>query len=379
MSPKRRVLFLLSSFTQGGAQRHLLELMRSLDPSRFELAICALNRTNHFGADLPAGEPRYVMGGPVYWNPVAFVNLVGALRRFQPDILHCYMNDGNLWGRLASRLWRPRAVLTSVHLDDMAPVHRFWERRLHPLSDRIVAHSRSIERFLVTELGVPAQKVTVIVNGVDVTRFRAVDATLRAAARAQLGHAPQQFLAVMAARIAEQKNQDLVIEAVAALRGRGMLPEGFRLLLAGTISSHALSRKIDRLIGEHRLEPHVLRLGAVKDMQSLYAAADVVLLPSRTEASPIAALEALSVGIPVLISDTSNTDQVVVPGQHGWQVRANDPAELEAALGEILTTSRTELERLGWAGRAHVQAHFTNQAVAQAFTRLYDEVAPPSG
>jgi glycosyltransferase involved in cell wall biosynthesis len=183
----------------------------------------------------------------------------------------------------------------------------------------------------------------------------------------------------MAARIAEQKNQDLVIEAVAALRGRGMLPEGFRLLLAGTISSHALSRKIDRLIGEHRLEQHVLRLGAVKDMQSLYAAADVVLLPSRTEASPIAALEALSVGIPVLISDTSNTDQVVVPGQHGWQVRANDPAELEAALGEILTTSRTELERLGRAGRAHVQAHFTNQAVAQAFTRLYDEVAPPSG
>ena len=373
---KRRVLFLLSSFTQGGAQRHLLELMRLLDPARFELAICALNRTNHFGADLPAGEPQYVMGGPVYWNPVAFANLVRALRRFQPDILHCYMNDGNLWGRLASRLWRPRAVLTSVHLDDMAPVHRFWERRLYPYSDRVVAHSRSIERFLVQDLGVPPAKVTVIVNGVDVARFRAVDAASRAAAREKLGHAPEQFLALMPARIAAQKNQDLVIEAVAALSGRGALPAGFRLLLAGTVSSRALSRKVDRLIAQHRLHDQVLRLGAVKDMQSLYAAADVVLLPSRTEASPIAALEALSVGIPVLISDTSNTDEVVVPGQHGWQVRANDAVALESALAEVLASSREERERRGQAGRAHVQAHFTNQGVAEAFTRLYDQVAP---
>lgn len=373
---KRRVLFLFSSFTQGGAQRHLLELMRFLDPSRFELAICALNRTNHFGADLPAGEPRYVMGGPVYWNPVAFLNLVRALKDFQPDILHCYMNDGNLWGRLASRLWRPRAVLTSVHLDDMAPAHRFWERRLYPLSDRIVAHSRSIERFLVQDLGVPAQKVTVIVNGVDVARFHAVDAARRAAARQQFGYAGEQFLALMPARIAQQKNQDLVIEALAALKARGTLPDSFRLLLAGTVSSQALSRKIDRLIEQHRLQEQVLRLGAVKDMQSLYAAADVVLLPSRTEASPIAALEALSVGIPVLISDTSNTDDVVVPGQHGWQVRANDRTELEAALSDILASSSAERERRGRAGRAHVQARFTNQGVAEAFTRLYDQVAP---
>ena len=168
---KRRILYLISSLAQGGAQRHLLELIRFLDPSVFEVAICALNGVNHFGDDLPAGQPAYRLGSPVFWTPIAFARLTAALKSFRPDLLHCYMNDGNLWGRLASRIHRPRAVLTSVHLDDMSAVHRFWERRLHSWSDRIVAHSRSIERFLAEDLGVPSSKVKVIVNGVDVERF----------------------------------------------------------------------------------------------------------------------------------------------------------------------------------------------------------------
>jgi glycosyltransferase involved in cell wall biosynthesis len=376
---KRRVLYLISTFLQGGAQRHLLELVRFLDPAMFDVSFCALNDVNHFGADLPAGQPQFCLGGPVFWSPLAFAKLVRALKSFRPDILHCYMNDGNLWGRLASRLWRPRAVLTSVHLDAMSPLHRFWERRLYPLSDRIVAHSRSIERLLVQDLGVPAVKVKVIVNGVDVTRFRAVDADSRRTARSSLGLDDDAFIALMPARIAEQKNQDLVIEALGALRARGALPTSFRLLLAGGISSHTLSRKVDKLIAQHRLQAQVARLGAVKDMQSLYWAADVALLPSRTEASPIAALEALSVAIPVLISDTSNTDDVVVPGEHGWQVRANDRADLERGLADVFATPRVELARRGLAGRAHVEAHFTNQGVAAHFTHLYDEVAPEQG
>ena len=373
---KRRILYLISTLLQGGAQRHLLELIRFLDPSRFEIAICALTGENHFGADLPAGQPAYQLGSPVFWNPLAFVRLTAALKDFRPDILHCYMNDGNLWGRLASRVHRPRAVLTSVHLDDMSPVHRFWERRLHGWTDRIVAHSRSIERLLVEDLGVPASKVTVIANGVDVGRFTLASDETRQQARRSRALGDDMLVAVMPARIAEQKNQDLVIEALGRLKSRGALPAGFRLLLAGNISSHALARKVNQLIARYELGPQVQQLGPVKDMPALFAAADVAFLPSRTEASPIAALEALSAGIPVLISDTSNTDDVVLPGQHGWQVKANDLPELERAIETILATSPAERSALGRAGRAHVEARFTNQRVADDFNRLYDVLAP---
>ncbi|HEX2658595.1 MAG TPA: glycosyltransferase [Polyangia bacterium] len=373
---KRRILYLISTLLQGGAQRHLLELIRFLDPNQFEVAICALNGENHFGADLPAGQPAYQLGSPVFWNPLAFVRLTAALRDFRPDILHCYMNDGNLWGRLASRIHRPRAVLTSVHLDDMSPIHRFWERRLHGFTDRIVAHSRSIEHLLVNDLGVPAAKVTVIANGVDVGRFTLASDETRRRARQARALTDDTLVAVMPARIAEQKNQDLVLEALGRLKGQGKLPAGFQLLLAGNISSHALARKVNQLIERYDLGAQVQQLGPVKDMPALFAASDVAFLPSRTEASPIAALEALSAGIPVLISDTSNTDGVVVPGQHGWQVKANDLTDLERAIETILATSAAERTALGRAGRAHVEARFTNRRVADDFTRLYDAVAP---
>jgi glycosyltransferase involved in cell wall biosynthesis len=373
---KRRILFLISSLVQGGAQRHLLELVRLLDPAAFEVAICTLDEANHFGPDLPAGQPAYCLRSRVFWSPAAFARLVEALRSFRPDILHCYLNDGNLWGSLASRFHRPRALVTSVHLDDMSSVHRFWERRLNGWSDRIVAHSRSIERLLVRELDVPPGKVTVIANGVDVERFPTATEKSRAEAREVRGIAADAFVAVMPARIARQKNQDLVLEALGAIKREGGLPSSFRLLLAGGISSRSLSRKVDRLVALHGLGSCVARLGPVKDVPALLRAADVVLLPSRTEASPIAALEALSVGVPVLISDAANTDGVVVPGEHGWQVTANDVADLQRRLREVFASSSAERARLGRAGRAHVAARFTNRRVADDFTCLYDELVP---
>jgi glycosyltransferase involved in cell wall biosynthesis len=375
---KRRIFYLISSFAQGGAERHLLDLVRRLDTDQYELAICVLRREIHYTSDLPAGEPRYVLSGPRFWSPRSRSDLARALRDFRPDIVHCYLNDGNLWGRLAARrLHPPPRVITSVHLDDMALVYRLAERLLHGRSDRIVAHSRSIYDLLVGKLGVPAAKVEVIVNGVDPARFAPATPERRAAARRTWQLAPEAFVCLMPARIAEQKNQDLVVAAVTALKAGGKLPAAFRLLLAGRVSSPALSRRLDGLIAGGGLASEVQRLGAVKDIESLYAASDVVLMPSRTEASPIAALESLAAGVPVLISDTANTDAVIVPGQHGWQVVANDPAALEASLVEILASSGDERRRRGLAGRAHVEARFTHDRVAADFSRLYAELVPP--
>jgi glycosyltransferase involved in cell wall biosynthesis len=348
-----------------------------LDADAHEIAICVLRAEVHYAADLPAGQPRYRLRGHFFWSPLAVADLVRAMRDFRPDIVHCYMNDANLFGRLAAARLRPPAkVITSVHLDDMSAGYRAAERLLQARSDRIVAHSRSIGDLLVGKLGVPASRVEVIVNGVDPARFVPADGPRRAAARARWEIPAGAVVALMPARIAEQKNQDLVVAAVARLRAAGRLPSPFQLLLAGRVSSPSLSRKVDRLIAGGDLGGQVRRLGAVKEIASLYDAADVVLMPSRTEASPIAALEALAAGVPVLISDTSNTDGVVVPGQHGWQVPANDAAALEAALAEIFATPPDERARRGRAGRAHVEAAFTNQRVAADFTRLYRTLVP---
>ena len=151
---KRRVLYLISSLAQGGAQRHLLDLVRCLDPERYEAAICVRSDVNHFQKDFPGLAPRYFLRSPVFWAPHAIVGLARTIRRFRPDIVHSHMNDANLWTRLVHPVAHAaRATVTSVHLDDMTPLHRFWEHRLYRRSDRIVAVSAGVRRMLVDEMG----------------------------------------------------------------------------------------------------------------------------------------------------------------------------------------------------------------------------------
>jgi glycosyltransferase involved in cell wall biosynthesis len=377
---RAKVFYLISSLTQGGAERHLLDLVRRLDPARFEIDICVLSDQAHFTGDVPDGQPRYRLRSRVWAWPPAFARLVAALRAARPQIVHAYMNDANLWLRLAAAFVSPRPrVITSVHLDDMGPGYRWFERRLAGRSDCIIAHSRSIEHLLVDGLRIAPERVVVIANGIDPERFGPADAAAKAAARAAHDVAPGDFVALMAARIAQQKNQDLVVEALALLKERGALPPRFRLLLAGRVSSQAYDRRVRAAIARARLADQVRFLGPVRDMPALYAAADVVLMPSQSEASPIAALEALACEIPVLISAASNTDGVLVAGQHGWEIGEVTAASIAASIEEIVKTSAEARARMGAAARAHVLSRFTTARVADDFMRRYDRLLASGG
>jgi len=125
------------------------------------------------------------------------------------------------------------------------------------------------------------------------------------------------------------------------------------------------------------LEDRVRFLGPVGDMPALYSTADVVLMPSQTEASPIAALEALACGIPVLISAASNTDRVLVPGQHGWEIGDATVESIGRALQEIVTTPPAARAAMGAAARAHVVAQFTIDRVARDFMARYEALLAP--
>src|ERR1700742_4820389 len=99
--PKTKIFYLISSLAQGGAERHLVDLLRGLDPDRFEGQICVLRGDNHFAAELPPDQPRYRLRSRLWAAPPAFARLVASLQRARPAILHTYLTDGNLWGRLA--------------------------------------------------------------------------------------------------------------------------------------------------------------------------------------------------------------------------------------------------------------------------------------
>jgi glycosyltransferase involved in cell wall biosynthesis len=369
-------LYLISSLAQGGGERHLVDLSRRLDPDRYEWDICTLTDQIHYTGELPEEQPRYRLHSRLWASPLAFVRLKRALRSCRPHLLHTYMNDANLWGRLAAgRSDLPR-IITSVHLDEMPAGYRFAERRLAPWSKKIVACSSAIQRLLVDRLGVEADRVVIIPNGVDPQRFRPASSEEARAARVSFGLAPDDFVALMPARISRQKNQDLVVDALVSLKAAGELPPRFRLLLAGRISSARIAAAVRRAVERAGLGEQVRFLGSVRDMHALYAASDVMLMPSEREGSPIAAIESLASGVPALMSAPANPNQEMVDGQHGWEIPVATSGSIADALRTILKTSADERKRLGQQGREHVLRGFTLDRVAGDFMRLYDAVSP---
>jgi glycosyltransferase involved in cell wall biosynthesis len=97
-------------------------------------------------------------------------------------------------------------------------------------------------------------------------------------------------------------------------------------------------------------------------------------MPSKSEGSSIAAFEAMSAGLPVLISDRGNTDGVIIDGHTGWQVPANDLPALARAVRQILQTPPAERRRRGAAGRRRIEERYTLKRVAHDLETLYESL-----
>jgi teichuronic acid biosynthesis glycosyltransferase TuaC len=251
--------------------------------------------------------------------------------------------------------------------------NRCWHRPALRWADRVVAVSRDLVDA-ARSLGVEEQRLRYIPNGVDVESFSSDD---RDAARRALGLPAVGRLIVSIGDLLPVKGHAVLIEAFRRLRERR---QDVTLLLVG---EGPLRSRLEEQIRSCDLEAHVRLLGQVPRSQvaSLLAAADVAALPSLNEGMPLAALEALAAGRPLVGSAVGGTQDIVEQGRHGLLVPAGDSEALAAALDAALGRA--------WdAGALREQARkYSWVNIAQEQERVYAElshgspwpVAPVSG
>jgi glycosyltransferase involved in cell wall biosynthesis len=175
--PRVRVLFVVGNFVAGGAERHLLELWRRMDRARFEVEIACFRREGQFLAevealglplhDLGVGRRIYDLGGLR-----ALARLIGITRRFRPDVIHGYLFGPNLFAVIAGRWCGVRAVVVAKRNVDAFETGRqvAVQRLVHRFATHVTAVSEAVADSVVA-LGVPRNRITVIANGVDASRF----------------------------------------------------------------------------------------------------------------------------------------------------------------------------------------------------------------
>ncbi|HUP64540.1 MAG TPA: glycosyltransferase family 4 protein [Thermoanaerobaculia bacterium] len=368
---KLRLLFVEAFKTTGGQERFALSLSQGMEDRGFEVAILTEPGTA-MEAQLAGLKWRVFRcprsGARGWWR-----GLQASSRSFGPDVIVLNGDRAGYWGRLfnAFRHSPARVVwIAHLHLDDIVrgwtrtkfAAYRAAYRATLPFCDHIVAVSGDIAARLRQRDGVPAAKITVIRNWAPLMPARCAASVLRR----KYGIADGEPLVGVIGRLDRQKGQAILLEAWRELpRGQGVL-----LLLGEGTLKESLRRQAEHF----GIDTEIRFCGLVEDVGSYLEAIDVFVLPSLYEGLPLALLEAMSHGLPVIASDLAGIREAVRDGVEGLLVEPGDAVSLAAALERTLGDPALR-RRLGAAARRRYEEEFTPEIVLTAYEKFFAEVA----
>ncbi len=306
----------------------------------------------------------------------AFGQLVRLLHDLRPDIVHTHNPKPGILGRIAARLTRTPLVVNTQHGLWAQPTDR-WQRRLPVYAaERIAAAFGDVELVqnpedvatLVDTLHIPARRVHLLGNGVDLGRFdpATVDAGRRSALRTEWGVADDEVLCLVVGRLVREKGIVELLEAAHDLRRRSV---GVRFVVVGPTDPDK-SDAIDPGLFEQAAHDGVVLTGTRTDMPACYAAADIFLTASWREGFPRSAMEAAAMGLPTVATDIRGNRQVIADGETGLLVGVRDPAGIAAAVERLVDDVELRAAMAG-AARQRAVAEFDQQVIIDRTLEAY--------
>lgn len=362
-----RICTLITELRIGGAQNVLYDTVTGLPSDHYRHLVVCL-----FGADQTAERLRAAGFQVVDLHmrsklDVGVVWRLGrVLRDFDPHLLHSHMFHANLLARIVGRLTGvPRIVCTEHTMGQEGSVRRLLNRLTAPLADRITAVSEQVGTFAREGIGIPSDQVVVIPNGIDIDRCRS--ALSPDQARAKLGLPPDQPVVGTVGTLRPVKGTDVLLRAFARLQESG--PEAHLLVVGDGPEWDTLQALADEL----GIRDAITFTGNRSDIADLLAAMDLFVLSSHWEGLPIAALEAMAAGLPVVATAVGGTPGVVLDGKTGLLVPPSDPPALAGALQQLLSDPQ-QARTMGQAGRRRVEEQYTQQRMVERMEALYQEL-----
>lgn len=367
----RTVCQVLHGLRVGGAEILAARLARQLSGSFRFLFVC-LDELGSLGEQLrDEGFPVEVLGRRpgVDWRCAS--RLGALLRRERIDLLHAHQYTPFFYATAARLPGRRPPVLMTEHgrtfPDFPRPKRMVANRLLLRRQDRIVGVGQAVRQALIDNEGFPPARVGVIYNGIDLSPFNHGAHDCKAVRR-EIGLDAGDLMIIQVARLDSLKDHATAIRTLERVVSRR--PEA-RLVLVGEGPETALIRELTRQLG---LEPNVRFLGLRADVARLLSAADIGLLTSVSEGIPLAVIEVMAAGKPIVSTDVGGVREVVEDGRTALLLA---PSGDDAALAEHILRLAADpalQERMGRLGRERAESVFSERRMHDGYLRLYEDM-----
>jgi glycosyltransferase involved in cell wall biosynthesis len=376
------VCLLVGSLEFGGAERQVVEMVRSFNRDRVSPFICSLSREVPLAASLAGkGEELFIMEKKGRFDFTVVWRLARLLRRHKVDIVHAFLFDAEIVGRLSAVLAGVPVVIASErNTDYVRPLlHKIALKATQQLFDVMVANSHAGKRFNMRTLGLADSRIEVVHNGVDVDRFTP-DRAAGVRFRERNGIPIDVPLVGMIGSYKRQKAQDCFIRMAAQVR-QSISDAWFMLVGEPLRDDFEETSRFQAEVKELARSLNVLNrcvfLGNQKDMKSVYNTCDITALLSHREGTPNVVLESMACGVPVVATNIADNALIVEDGKNGGIVDRQDSA---AAAARVIAWLRDRelLARIGTAARARACSQFSLRAAVMKLENIYARAMHPN-
>lgn len=343
-----------------------------LDPARFNRVLCS-TRPVHGESLEPiraAGVRAFCLERSSRAALAAWWPLISVLRRERVDVLHTHKFGSNVWGTPIGRLAGVPVIIAHEHTWSYeGEFHRrFLDRHLVARAAHlIVAVSREDRRRMIEIEHIDPSRIRFIPNGIPRRPLAE-----RAAARAKLGIGSAVPVIGSVGSLRPQKALHVLIECAAWLRPQ--FPD-LRVLIVGEGAEEARLRS---LIRRRDLEQAVQLLGHRKDVHEVLAALDVAVSSSDWEGSPLAVLEYMAAGKPIVATGVGGVPDLVTHGVHGLLVERGDFQALARSIAKLLRDPDRRAA-MGAEGRRRQRLEFDIELMVHRLELLYEELFRVTG
>jgi glycosyltransferase involved in cell wall biosynthesis len=363
-----KILQVISSGGMYGAESVILNLARGLTAAGHPCVLGVFanspnpNLQLHQRA-LEAGIPSYPFPCKGQLDPTAIRRIRDLATETGADIIHTHGYKADVYTRMAMLDYGVPLVSTCHNWLD-----EHWRTRLYGVVDRyvlrsfprVVAVSEEVRRRLL-EAGVPPERIRIIPNGIDLRPFK-VERDSDPVDWCQ----DRPAVVGMVARLSAEKGVDLFLRAAAQVAG---IISHAKFVVVGDGPDR---EELEALIDQLRLRPFVSMLGPRNDMPAQYASFDLLVSSSRKEGLPVAILEAMASGLPLVATAVGDVLNVVRNGETGILLPTGDPGPLASAIVDLLC-DREKRRRLGSVARQLVESQYSAERMSNDYLDTYKD------
>lgn len=367
-----RILHVITSLARGGAQAHLLELIKGQKGRGHDVTLAYFKDPDMVEEFLPVGGYPFALGMQGAASAALLGRLWGLASSVRPDVLHTHLLKADAYGAVVGRFGAPRVTIASKHNDE-AVLRRKWVARVHGRlsrwDDRVIVCSDYVGQYMVETGRVPAEKIRRVYYGIGLDRPLELAEYQVQELRRELELPPQGPLILCVGRLDPQKGHPYLFAAMGEVCRR--FPAARLVVVGGAQQgSEAYVHELRRQAALPEVAGRIVFAGERQDVPRLIAACDVFVLASLWEGFGLVFAEAMAAAKPVVATRVSAVPEVVADGETGLLVPPRDAPALAEGIIRLCGNSG-ERQRLGRNGYRRVRERFSAARMVDETLAVY--------